>query len=482
MDGSSINTLMGDFKPEVENTLNGPAWQWAVGMLSCERPEGKSMVGTAIDSMANAGFDVVHVFYDTGYRLGALANYLRTLKFLLRFYPAANAYIVAEDDIVCCKDLRSYLEKSLWPEDAAYCSCFTPVEYRAENNGWNVICQGVDTYMAQFYVFPRSSAVRFLLDLEALPLDFDQYKNSADCVLGFWAEQSGLRVYYHTPSLVEHIGVEAGSSAVGNDHHYFPRVSADFIGTSSSCLSLSMPGRIPVFEIYTNSHCKKGCYSCDKLPLRSTDPNYEFDASMAEDLVTTLKCQRVVIDRLVLAGGEPLLSTYLQVYLPILSNCPQIKWIQVSTALIEEGDMDLVEEYADAIMVSDYGENLSMLHSKATVKRYKYHVTDKLHHISLPSYLLDGVMPGDCRWPTPWLYNGWVYPCPTLVPTSIRLSLEIRERVTLHEFLCQQDKFSMWTYGEMEACKACTLNTLVAEKMRKHPANPAAATFLVSRE
>lgn len=451
--------------------------QYTVGILSCKRPDNQNTIGLSIDSIANAGFDTMHVFYDVNKRLGSFYNYKRALEFLVIKFPNSDAYIIAEDDILCSKELRNYLDYSLWPENTAYCSCFTPQAYKSDKSGWNKINLGIYSYMAQFYVFPNKIVKKVLNDLDDTDLIRQlldnsgiDYRNSMDCVLGGWAKLNQFDVYYHTPSLIEHIG--DGISTLGNNEHEFCRTSEDFIGENTNALSYFNIKTISVIEIYTNSNCEKGCYSCDKLPLRKEFSNYQFTSQMAEKFVQHIKAHRIFVQRVILAGGEPLLSKHLKEFLPILSASNNIGTIQLSTGLIKntlelKNLIPFIKEYADIIMVSDYGSNIESLDE--TISNVEFDIVDKQFHVMQPQTLNENTLPGTCECDFFWLFDEKLYPCPMYLPISLRFKLPLKFEMEMSSFFSNYPNFD-YQHGEMKVCSGCYLNTRVGKKMSKHKA------------
>jgi len=165
---------------------------------------------------------------------GQFPAWLRALDLAMRRIPKADAYFIAEDDAVFCRGLRQYLERSLWPDKTgrlALCSPYTPGVYRVERRGWNTQQRGFHLVAAVSWVLPSETARRVLEDLSPL-LQTADARRGADYLVGDWAERTGRSVWYHTPSLAQHIGLR--NSALGDDNVGPMREADDFIGEEAT--------------------------------------------------------------------------------------------------------------------------------------------------------------------------------------------------------------------------------------------------------
>ena len=141
--------------------------KWAVGVTVA--PRKNPTFERCYESFLRAGF-TPHIFKEPGVsidprffkygvteraqRLGAWKNWLTSLSELRKKNPEADAYALFQDDVVLCKNVRTYLEQELWPSDfTGLVSVFTPNHYRGNYN-WNVIDEGVNLWMAQTFIFP----------------------------------------------------------------------------------------------------------------------------------------------------------------------------------------------------------------------------------------------------------------------------------------------------------------------------------------
>jgi hypothetical protein len=204
---------------------------WAVGVLTAPRPV--PTLDRTLSSLQRAGWSDARVWRDRGLRPGEgnFCPWRERLAFLLREVPDADAYFLPEDDVVFCRELRTYLQRALWPEDPskiALCSVFTPEAYFSDKAGWHQQNRGYYLVAAQAWIMPPVAARAVLADLASVRSPY-----GVDRVVGEWAAQTNRSVWYHSPSLAQHIGV--GNSALGDALRSPLRSTCDFIGEDSTC-------------------------------------------------------------------------------------------------------------------------------------------------------------------------------------------------------------------------------------------------------
>ena len=210
--------------------------QWAAGIITAPRPV--ATLDRSLASLSTAGFEAIEVFDDPT-SIGAWPNWLSALRGLLERHPHADTLLTCEDDAVYCKNLRAYLDRALWPTDAntvAFCSPYCPALYCvAGPTGWHQENRGWHQVGAVTMVIPRVTAVAMLHDLVDLPGTNYQ----VDAKLGRWAAATGRSVYYHTPSLAQHIANT--NSAIGkHTPNTRSREAADFVGEDFDACGLTV--------------------------------------------------------------------------------------------------------------------------------------------------------------------------------------------------------------------------------------------------
>jgi len=146
--------------------------------------------------------------------LGLLELYVRE--------PHADRYAMFQDDIVACRNLRSFLEASPYP-DRAYLNLYTVhFNYRfcpkdsqkLPQRGWFVTSQRGLGAVAT--VFSRDALLALFSNdhMVRRPIDKGRGHKAVDGGIVESMKKAGWREYCHHPSLVQHIG---DKSAIGNN-------------------------------------------------------------------------------------------------------------------------------------------------------------------------------------------------------------------------------------------------------------------------
>ena len=205
--------------------------RWAVGMLTAPRPA--PTVDRTLRSLANGGFSPVHIFAEPGSwipdqfahlprtahgrPLGNLGNFYTSLASLLMVQPDADCYTIFQDDVEVALGLREWCDSQLWPKGAGLVSLYTCGVDHDSANGWRVLSKGMcHTFGAQAFVFRKDILKEFLTDGRLLEMRESGFRAGDDAAIGEWAARRGIGIAYHTPSLVNHVGV---TSAIAADGH-----------------------------------------------------------------------------------------------------------------------------------------------------------------------------------------------------------------------------------------------------------------------
>lgn len=213
---------------------------WHVGMTT---GQGRSKIAlSVIEQIRKAGWDSVEVFADgefessivhrRPYRLGSWRNWISGL-FQLYVSCESDYYVMFEDDILLCHNIRGYLERLL-PTLGEFLAISlynpdNPHKYLSFNCIENVSWLGTDFWGTQCIVFSRSGLSGFLTNTDVIEFRGDRHRDS---ILGRYALQEKKVLYCHSPSLVEHI---SDHSTIGNDIHH----AKDFVGENFDALKLS---------------------------------------------------------------------------------------------------------------------------------------------------------------------------------------------------------------------------------------------------
>jgi hypothetical protein len=194
-------------------------------VLTCPRPT--PTIGKTLESLKGAGFDC-EVFDGSPppgqptNAAGCTAAYIRLLRHadnVLGRRPAADSVIIFEDDVVSCRGLREYLEAIPWPESPhqiAMVSSYCPTAYSNYDTfgRWHREDRRVTLAGTQCFIYPRHAIALIADYIKPDRLNDDGRPLGVDVQMGWLARDTGLHVYYHVPSLLQHTGVY-GNSAVG---------------------------------------------------------------------------------------------------------------------------------------------------------------------------------------------------------------------------------------------------------------------------
>jgi hypothetical protein len=206
----------------------------ALGVLTCERPKGPT-IHLSLQSLSGDWLTPVVIWKDTK-RIGQFKAWLCLSEQILQTHPLADAYFLIEDDVVFCQDLREYLDH--WPTDPktiALCSPYTPTPYMRTTNGWHTENPGWCMISACSWLIPRATLMRIVNEFGPLRSQPGTLNNS-DCMVGKWADEQNLSIWFHTPSLGHHIGL--GNAATGDPSEGENRMDSDFPGEDFSCKTL----------------------------------------------------------------------------------------------------------------------------------------------------------------------------------------------------------------------------------------------------
>ncbi len=246
--------------PDHEAQLVGESVKtWVTGVTTAPRPE--PTLDRSLRSLADAGWPDALVFAEPDSyvpdwlephrlvqrptTLGAWPNWLMSLQELTLRYPWADAYLLCQDDVVYTRDLRAYLETTLWPsERVGVASLHTALHQDSGKRGWSMLGEGeVMAWGAQAYAIPNPAARALLRS----PLVVNHRHRgprhglcNIDTVIGQWCETSGFPYFVHSPSLTEHVGdtsaIWTHGDTTGRRH------AGTFPGEDSSiCEEMGMP-------------------------------------------------------------------------------------------------------------------------------------------------------------------------------------------------------------------------------------------------
>lgn len=319
-------------------------WRWGIGMLSTTyRTDGS--LARALESYRGTGFDPPIVFTDLD-RRGGLWNLYRAMKTLVKKYPDADAYMIAEDDILFAKEIRKYLESELWPsvnEHGCICSIFTPTIYSSDKR-WRVVNHGSKTWMSQCRIYHPLSAKKLVADLEN-DLRLQNSGRQNDAVIGEWAKNNKVDICFHNPSLIQHVSSKSTSYGTNRSLNYRLGMSRDFVGENRSIREYwnefgTEPRKVrflPKLEVVCDGICPKN------------GTKFQFTPEMARNLADKLDRYNCDIGELSFVGDEPLTWQYSRQCAHKLRVTGKVLRTKMTTSLTKEVDLKPYELLFDAI-------------------------------------------------------------------------------------------------------------------------------------
>ena len=216
-----------------------------------------------IESMKKTGWNSGYIFAEPGLeinekdypefkivrrkeRLNCFKNMYDGLVQMREEEPDSEYYGMIQDDVLFCRGVRQYYEKSLELSEvlrnAGVVSVFTPRLYSKKNHfGWHNINKGRHLEMAQTFFFsPKAvdSIIEFFPDERESSLF--KYYFTDDNRIGWWARENDFEVVYHTPSLSQHIG-HTSSCWDSQPTSVWRRSASDFVGEEFDLLDLMNP-------------------------------------------------------------------------------------------------------------------------------------------------------------------------------------------------------------------------------------------------
>lgn len=233
--------------------------KWTTGLITAPRKKDYYLDKTLI-SLIKTGWEPI-VFAEPGSIIpdwftgnvikrrktyGDWTNWATALYELLLSEPNSDYFLMCEDDGVFCKNTKKYVEKHIKnAPNFATISPYCPGKYHKPNFvGFHDNCNGQYTWSTLSIIMSNEGVRSFFQDYDVQRHRFEniftddvvwgvevEIQNSVkDAVLGQWAKKNNLPMFYHTPSLVAHIGSHStlSKNITSNDNLAFDFVGEDF--------------------------------------------------------------------------------------------------------------------------------------------------------------------------------------------------------------------------------------------------------------
>lgn len=202
---------------------------WSYGITTVPS-RANDLLPATIESLSRTGFKLPVVFVDGFIEfstelldklppmvmrtqgVGHLANWMNALFYLYTVFPKATRYALFEDDLICCSNLRSYLDACPYP-DKSYWNLLThDCNFElAKDRGWFLSNQRGKGAVG--LVFNRATAARILLSSAFIERPI-KGTNGADGMVCEVLKPLGVTEYVHNPSLIQHVG---DTSTIGHN-------------------------------------------------------------------------------------------------------------------------------------------------------------------------------------------------------------------------------------------------------------------------
>lgn len=211
---------------------------WSYGVTSCHQRV-ETTLPVTIRSLDMGGFSYPIVFLDgcvgqipircsvvsRPTKLGAFGNFVLGLWELFLRRPDADRFAMFQDDMICCKNLRQYVETVNYP-DHGYLNLYTAGVNVKEKLGWSLSDQWGRGAVALVF---DNAAIRTFLGSEYMA-NHRRHHNGhkgIDKALIESAKRANYREWIHNPGLVQHLGQV---SSIGNNLRQEIITAPTFVG------------------------------------------------------------------------------------------------------------------------------------------------------------------------------------------------------------------------------------------------------------
>lgn len=204
--------------------------RWAYGITTVPSRR-RTLFPRTLESLAAGGFTDPHVFVD-GCRDSSLypfrnvtlrypavrtaGNWVLSLYELYYRCPTAERFVIFQDDLVCYRGLRAYLDATC-TQERVYWNCYTMQSNETVNRGklgWCMSNQNGRGALALVFSLAGVQELCKAPHLAKRPTDMDRGHRCIDGGVVEAMAQAGYKEMVHMPTLVQHTG--GGNSSMGN--------------------------------------------------------------------------------------------------------------------------------------------------------------------------------------------------------------------------------------------------------------------------
>lgn len=169
----------------------------------------------SVVSLDIVGFDRPRICYDPG--VGAFGNWVIAATTIYHDNPWADRYAIFQDDIVCSRNLREFIERSNLPDNSYLNLCLWPGNADGRQ-GWYAAPDGCGLG-AQTLVFSNKALGALLQSSWIVDHAKDDHngRRAIDGIVKTAMEEAGFVEFVHGPSPVKHTG--AALSTLQQEHY-----------------------------------------------------------------------------------------------------------------------------------------------------------------------------------------------------------------------------------------------------------------------
>jgi hypothetical protein len=239
-----VRTYLEKWKKEVEEIKNRPI-EWVAAMTTVASRS--NLRDCTLESLRISGFSDITLYVDgvygsidvpavyRGANIKTYNHWVLTLTEMFLRNSEADRYVIFQDDFVCCRNLKEYLEKCSYPSDG-YLNLFTFMGNETIHRRVGVLKGGKIVKKKEKKIYPTAGwhrsnqlgqgGLALVFNNEAVVdllssrhmyerrWDHERRDKFLDGAVVTAMNKAGRYEYVHNPSLIQHMGKK---SSMGND-------------------------------------------------------------------------------------------------------------------------------------------------------------------------------------------------------------------------------------------------------------------------